>query len=278
MSLLAPEKHEGWGLFRAAWAFSMLFTWAQRGIHFPERYTAAGPIVKRSYAPLADTLILTEPTGWVVYGVLIAALLAVFFNRLTRPATMLAMGIVAFLCLFEGLNFKGYDRLMFLQGICLLAAPKGIDGKATAVPLGRMMLVLLYCSIYGQTGIHKILDEPRWWEGTPLAYDMVHRAFGLKPLGVAISDVPWLMKFMSWSTLVFEAGFPLAVWFRWTRIPWLVVGVLFHLGILVMMNVPNFCIASVIGYPLLLRPDEYAAGRDWVLARLPGRAKTASTS
>ena len=272
MKFLAVEQHGGWRLFRWGWALTMLFTWGMRGVGFAERFTDAGPIVRRVSLPLAHHLVLSEPAGWVVYGVLMAALVAVLVNRGTRAAVVVAMVIHTFLCLSEGLNYKGYDRLMVFQGICMLIGPKGLDGKDHAVPIGRVALLILYCSLYGQTGIHKILDEPRWWDGSPLAYDLVHRNFGGLPLGVALSGMPGVMKFMSWSTLGFETGFPLLIWIRPVR-PWLLlVGMAFHLGILVLMYVPSFTLASIAAYPLLLDPEQYRRVEGWVLARMGRRA------
>ena len=93
-------------------------------------------------------------------------------------------------------------------------------------------------------------------------YNMVHRNFGDMPLGVMLSDLTSLMVLMSWTTLIFEAGFPFLWWFKRVR-PWLLLtGIGFHVGILVLMNVPNFTTASLALYPLLLTPDEYVTWRE----------------
>jgi hypothetical protein len=82
---------------------------------------------------------------------------------------------------------------------------------------------------------------------------------------------------MSWVTLVFEAGFPVLWCFKRVR-PWLLLaGLGFHLGILLLMNVPNFTAASLALYPVLVLPADYLRYRNGVLAwwarvRSPGNA------
>ena len=71
----------------------------------------------------------------------------------------------------------------------------------------------------------------------------------------------WIMVPMSWVTLIFEAGFPVLWCFKRIR-PWLLLaGLGFHLGILVLMNVPNFTAASIALYPVLVLPRDYSRYR-----------------
>lgn len=255
--LFPDEDHRGWGMVRWLWALAMLITWLQRGVHFEERYTDAGAVLVRSYIPVNDLFYFSPLGGWLVYAVLLAAVCMVALGRWTKA--FIAIGLVCHLslCFTEGMNFKGYDRLLSWQAVCMLVAPGRVDGRSTGLPLARYCALITYCGLYGQTGWEKILAEPTWWEGLPLMYNMVHRNFGDMPLGVLISDVKWLMIPMSWGTLIFEAGFPVLYWIRRVR-PWLLLlGLAFHLGILVFMNVPNFTFASIVMYPVLLMPNEY---------------------
>lgn len=263
---LANERHEGWGFARLLWVGAMFVTWLQRGVHFEERYTDAGATVLRSYIPVTDYYYFSPLGGWVTYGILMGSILLVAKGKWVKPMIGAALVAHLMLNLTEGMNFKGYDRLMFWQGICLLVAPGSVDGKATGMPVGRYCALITYFGMYGQTGWEKIANEPTWWEGLPLMYDMVHRNFGDMPLGVWISDVRWIMVPMSWITLVFEAGFPVLWCFKRIR-PWLLLaGLGFHLGILLLMNVPNFTAASIALYPVLALPADYVRYRDNALA------------
>ena len=278
---LADETHEGWGLARKLWALAMACTWLQRGVHFEERYTDAGAVVVRSYIPVNDLFYFSPMGGWTVYLALLTAIVLVYFGRATRAVLVVAIVCHLALNLTEGLNFKGYDRLFFWQGICLLAAPGRVEGRRAGLPIARYCVLITYFGLYGQTGWEKIANEPTWWEGLPLMYNMVHRNFGDMPLGVMLSDLTSVMVLMSWTTLVFEAGFPFLWWFKRVR-PWLLLtGVGFHIGILVLMNVPNFTTASLALYPLLLTPDEYTAWRERLrlgLTRLSARFSPEDTA
>jgi len=264
---LKPECHTGWGFCRFLFGLAMLAIWLPRGVHFEERYTTAGAMLQGTPTQISDVFMLSPGTGWVVYGLLLLGAGMIIQGRFVRLGTVLCVTALVVLCQEERLNYKGYDRLMFWQGLILLMAPGRIDGEKTAVPVARYALTILFMGMYGSTGWYKILDEPAWQDGTALASHMVERNYGLMPLGVWAATQKWIMVPMSWATLVFEGGFPLLWLIRWVR-PWLLLlGLGFHLGILFMMNVPNFTWASLVAYPLLLNPEQYGRLQDRV-ARL----------
>ena len=263
---LAPEKHTGWALFRVLWGLSMLAIWLPRGWYFEERYTTAGAMLVGTPTDISNVFMLSPTTGWIVYGALLAGAALVVSGRFPRVGAALAIAAHVVLCQEERLNYKGYDRLMFWQGLALFLAPGRIDGAKTAVPIARYYLTILFMGMYGSTGWYKILDEPAWRDGTALASHMVERNYGLIPFGVWAATQKWIMVPMSWATLVFEGGFPVLWWFRRVR-PWLLLlGLGFHLGILFMMNVPNFTWASLVAYPMLLNAEQFDRLRDRVRA------------
>ncbi len=258
---LKPECHKGWALLRVLYGLTMLAIWLPRGVHFEERFTTAGAMLQGTPTRISDIFMLSPSTGWIVYGVLLAGAGMTVAGRWPRIGALLAVTAHVVLCQEERLNYKGYDRLMFWQGLGLLMAPAGLDGKKTGIPIARYYLTILYMGLYGSTGWYKILDDPGWWDGSTLTTHMVERNFGLIPLGVFASSQKWLMVSMSWATLVFEGAFPLLWLFRRVR-PWLLlVGMGFHLGVLFLMNVPNFSFASLVAYPMLLNADQYAGLR-----------------
>jgi len=62
----------------------------------------------------------------------------------------------------------------------------------------------------------------------------------------------WIAYFLSHLTLVFELLFIFLFWFRWARIPLLVIGVILHLGILVEYPIPLFALGVISIYTLLV--------------------------
>lgn len=72
------------------------------------------------------------------------------------------------------------------------------------------------------------------------------------------SSFPWLLnnellvKFLGYLVLIFETVFILLMWFRVFRVPLLVIGVLFHLGILYFFPIPWFALAVICVYCLMV--------------------------
>lgn len=120
-------------------------------------------------------------------------------------------------------------------------------GSAHAVFFGlwsaRMQLLLAYFT----TGLHK-LTGTHWTDGTAMGIVATDPAFGPLWLG----DMPVLSAVLTWSVLVFQLTFPLAVWFRPTRHAWMLFGLVFHLGTAIWMDIPEMGLAFIASYALWL--------------------------
>lgn len=238
-------------------AIAALATWLPRGLHLHETYSSAGPLVVNGAFPLTRVLILTPNTATAAFVVMIAALLFVLAGRLPRLGTVLYLLVSTAFLLHEGMNTKAYDRLLFWQGLVLLAAPGGGDGGRLGSPFARYAMMIVYAGLYGHTGLHKVLEEPRWWQGTPLAYSLVDLNFGGTIVGSWMSGIPSAMLAMSWFTLAFECLFPLLLWIRPIRPALLLAGFSLHVGILVTMNVGTFSLVAIVPYLILLDVRQY---------------------
>jgi hypothetical protein len=127
------------------------------------------------------------------------------------------------------------------------SAPLAQDGQLFAVSMARGQLLLVYVV----AGLAKLVSEP--WRGGYAAYHILrggpysHPTWG-----------PWLARhlgtsgLLELSTLVFELGFPFLVWSRRARPYLLVSGLFFHLGIGIVMGIPTFSVAVLIGYLLFV--------------------------
>ena len=67
-----------------------------------------------------------------------------------------------------------------------------------------------------------------------------------------VSNIEWLVKLMSYTTVVFEAIFIFLFWFRPFRVPLLVMGVSLHIGILIEFPIPLFALCFVSLYLLMV--------------------------
>jgi hypothetical protein len=272
MRLLSPRVLPGWTLTRQLFALGALLTWLPRGRFVSEVYSSAGLIVPGTLVRLTDHLVLSPAAAWLVYLGLLLGLLLTLHGRYAR-AGLLAFLVGSLTLLFhEGLWFKAYDRMLLWQTVVLLAAPGGGDGRQEGSPLARYWMILVYCNLYGATGFNKLLHEPSWLVGAPLANFFVSNTWGGRPLGVWLSDQPAALTVMGLWTLAFECLFPLLIWSRRAS-PWLLIaGALMHLGILFTLRVNTFSFISVAAYPILLHPD---ARWPWAEAWAARRARAA---
>lgn len=103
-------------------------------------------------------------------------------------------------------------------------------------PLRLMLVQLIF--IYFMNGVYKLSGDT-WAEGTSLYYVLSSLEIARFPL----SQLPvnfLLLQISSYVVLVWETSFPLLMLFRWTRIPALIMGASFHVGIFVTMEIGFF--------------------------------------
>ncbi len=64
------------------------------------------------------------------------------------------------------------------------------------------------------------------------------------------------MKFLGYFVLVFEGMFIFLFWFRKLRIPLMLIGIFFHIGILIIYPIPWFALSLIVVY-LLMLPESF---------------------
>ena len=255
--LFCPQWAGGWTLSRWIYAAIGLGFHLPRGQWIEDAYADPTFLYSRPPLRIPDWWILSTTSATALWLLGVAGLLLILRGgRLTRPALLLWVVSSTILVCHEGLNWKAYDRIHVLMGLAMMFGPVS-EGKLTAKarsPLGRWLVLLIFCSLYGMTGWTKAM-EPGWWSGTILAYHLVDLNFGHMPLGIWVSGFPALTQLLSICTIAFEGLFPFLVLSRRFN-PWLLlVGTVFHLSLLVLMNVGPFSIVSLCAYPVLLHPQ-----------------------
>ncbi len=111
----------------------------------------------------------------------------------------------------------------------------------------RLQLLLAYAA----TAAHK-LSGTLWIEGSAMGIVATDPAFG--PGWIA--QLPLLGMVLSWLVLLFQITFPIAVWYGAVRVPWMIAGIVFHLGTALWMEVPEMAFAFLVGYAIWLSEDE----------------------
>jgi hypothetical protein len=201
------------------------------------------------------------PDGWGAQA-LFAAWIASAVGLLVgwRP---LLCGLVAWACavsvwsIAPGLH-NGGDRvrntlLLMAAASCSGAAwgvssvrPKG-DARPVLVPGWPVkVLFVQLAALYFFSGYYKLLS-PIWRSGFATYWSSHDLAWSLAPAQAAWLPV-WAHRLSALATLAWELGFPvLAVW-RPTRTATLLLGLAFHLGTFVMLEVGCFALYSMACY------------------------------
>ena len=108
------------------------------------------------------------------------------------------------------------------------------------------------------SGCEKLNGE-EWLDGTAIYYvSRLDDMFCRFPLPDFLFQSLFLMSLMTWATLLFELGIPIAIWFGKTRKAALVLVVLFHLSLDYMMNLNLFHWIMIVGWMSFIQPGDFA--------------------
>ena len=124
----------------------------------------------------------------------------------------------------------------------------------------QRLIQLQICHIYWFSCFSK-LRHAGWRQGTALRDVLASPVFSEWPV---VIDTWLVTALLTWGTLLFEFGFPIAVFTRLRRLA-LLAGIGFHLSIELTMKIPMFSAVMIVSYALFLKEDEAA----WLLSRLP---------
>ncbi len=277
-ALFRPRWGGGWALTRLLFGLAALWAHLERlpilgdALAIGDLRFNAGPLY------LAHASQLPAP---LAYGLWAAALLGLLGllrgGAWAKPGLLLWFAATAGLLAGVGLNVRVPERFATWAVGVLLLAPIGRTDllRARVSPSPRLVLLVVMGSLYLSTGFLKGLEEPHWWDGTALSYDLLDRWHAGGPLAVWLSGQPALCAAMSLFTLAFELGFVFLIGLRVTNPLVLVAGALMHVGIASLMDVGSLGNMALSVYPVLLDPDlaERAWGR--LSLRLPPRLRAA---
>jgi hypothetical protein len=110
------------------------------------------------------------------------------------------------------------------------------------------------CIIYGYTGFEK-LKGSTWWDGTALWSVFANPQMVIWDM-TWMSHFPWVIVYLTFTTVLFEIYFPALVWFKPLKFPLLVFGVAFHFGIGLLMSLFSFAFVMLAPYFLFLESSQ----------------------
>ncbi|MEO8590494.1 MAG: HTTM domain-containing protein [Flavobacteriales bacterium] len=199
------------------------------------------------------------PSGWTLIAV--PVLLLVCVRNLLRPArwwsALPVWMLYTSLMNHAWMAGSGGQQLISNLLFWLILVPdrsRPLSPNGWRLVLGTSAFWILRLQLllaYAATGLHK-LTGTHWLDGTALGIVATDPAYGPAWLVRA----PAIAMTMTWAVLLFQLSFPIAVWFRRTRIPWMVIGVVFHLGTAISLGIPEMALAFISAYAIWLSDEE----------------------
>jgi len=132
---------------------------------------------------------------------------------------------------------------------------------------GVILCKLQIVFIYLVSGWDKLNSEV-WRSGQAFDY-ITHLGNMFNPMFSGVFDNPLLQLILSWITILFELAFVVLIWFRKTKIPMLIMGVLFHLFIWIVLSLPDFAAVMIVSYIIFLTDTEITGLRNLLKRSLP---------
>lgn len=268
------------GVFRIVFAFCLFFEVETTRAH--SRFAIEGGF----HIPYLSFIgQVSEPTYHLLHNLqypFIVLLGLGLFSRACCGALLLLQGFVYFNDLQ---NFRNHPYLFLLLLLLLLFSPAAnavsVSAMGRALFQRRSVITALVeqrdsltcqrlmqiqiCLVYLVAGLHKC--TPFFFSGKVLAYFLNQSVEHWRPyldffFATATADQlqakllsPQVQMWPSIMTVVMELGLPFALWHRRTRRWAMILGIFFHLGIGVLMNITTFSAAMIGSYLLFLDPE-----------------------
>jgi hypothetical protein len=116
----------------------------------------------------------------------------------------------------------------------------------------RLACIVMILFVYTESAMYKVFGE-RWLEGSAIYYAISLHQFSKEWSRDLILGNAWIVPILTYGGLLYQVLFPILVWIRKIKIPFLLVGVAFHLFIAVGMGLWDFGTAMLLGYVLFLK-------------------------
>jgi len=163
-----------------------------------------------------------------------------------------------------GDNFLKFILLymVFVNSFTRLAVSpksKSTDPKSLAYLLhtgGLISIKIHLCLIYFISGITKA-NTKVWYHGVATYYTLNLERFAATDYNKILAQNGYFVTLSTYATLLWELAFPIAIWVNKLRIPTLLLGLLFHLGIYFLMMIHDFEILFMATYGLFISDSEW---------------------
>lgn len=108
-------------------------------------------------------------------------------------------------------------------------------------------VMLQVCLVYFVSALAKLADEG-WMSGQAIAAVSQIRHFSIFSFPAYTTKLNWLYTFLTYTVLIYQAGFSVLVWIKAFKMPLLICGILMHVYIALVMGLPLFGTVMIISY------------------------------
>lgn len=254
--------------------------WFQRSIHVwlilfllsalpvagPLWFQAVSPPLKGSFslAPL-----LGDGPAW---SLVVLVVIGLSIRNLVRPVQWWSAALIwcGYITLMDRAWMAGSGGQQLMANVLFWNIPlvltKGPGGAVNIIRTAAFWIIRSQILlVYLVTGVYKVMGV-HWLDGTALGIVASDPGYG--PAWLA--GMPVLSTLLNYAVLGLQFLLPVAVWFRSTRMPILIVGALFHLSTALWMGIPEMGLAFIACYPIWLGDLEaersgrlFSAVRSW---------------
>jgi hypothetical protein len=120
------------------------------------------------------------------------------------------------------------------------------------------IILLQICILYFFSTLYKLLDE-NWRSGDAIMFISNVSAYSSGAMRAVFSENHFLSLLAAYAILIYQGFFPLLVWFKKIKIPFLLFGVFFHISIAFGMGIFTFGIVMCLVYLPFLSGDQIDA-------------------
>ena len=143
------------------------------------------------------------------------------------------------------------NQLLFFTIFITDKFNSGEDKKGQIVKclhnFGVLAIMIQVCIVYFFSAITKLTDA-NWLNGTAIIMTSQVDHFSLPFVSDLAKNSGWLFVIMNYIVLIYQALFPLVVWIKKIKKPFIIIGVLMHLYIAFIIGLVSFGLIMILCY------------------------------
>lgn len=239
-----------WFLINACMTWSVRdLLWGPKTVFYRQGH-ADGIIENFIYRLVYDT----SEFHVIFYVHLICALLSLFEKKwsfIPRIGTWLT-GLMLYYAAVEAFNSAMLLMLLMAFYCSVVYVKDASSYRNVLTNAARIACIIQVMIVYAVATIYKLGGE-QWLSGTAVYYLMHIDHYTVRSIQDSVLlKTSWIMKALTYFALAYQLLFPFIIWFKKSRLWFLLVGLLFHLFIGFVMHLWDFALAMIFCYALFL--------------------------